>query len=697
MARLTSLEKCGGLTAKDKVDEVTDVRNTFADAFSKQIDSSLGEEILDGAFGREFPPSYADLYVERRTWKTEGRIPGEKYAHEQWLHQKYWPGIANDSALLIISGKEGVGKSTLLRYYFDCYLPHFDDFPYAKCDEHDSECRRRKLTRHLVFHVDLRRSTDAAETRKQLFRALKKQILMKCHNLGIEITVDNNYAMWDRVVNWSDPLHKRAAKAFPDESTYRANFVDPILRDSEDVFVREAFWYLGKQLDEKEGRRFYITTILDNLDQSSYDVQLYTIRTALSWLEDGPYHWKMILPLRPETLQELSRVLQPIGNYEVFEIGEVDQQLLLQKRSGDLERRIKASGIQVDRNILIKDDNVTVYLPIPTFEGATRMTRMLNFDACLPRGQAVSLRPRAGIQELVKQFCNGSVRRFLRLRKRLIISMPIAHAIERQDRHKDDPLPDYIFLNGVLTGGRDHFHKNDIGNDIVNLYDVVQPNTCSYTMLIGVHVLFLLRTGRAYRRSQLIGLLAQIGYTRSEVEECLEMLHRKSFFTRENIEGVGDYRVFPESNVVEAHVILLTTAAYVDNMAIVTPVEDRFRDDIQHTLSYEVTHFRARTKATLAFLRQIRDDEDHICRWTKDSPRHKMEARVFKRSFGRLGLPSAYRLTALEYKKRLKELKSNPKGLASVMDQREWNRLLNDEILAVDEKDAESPLQALIP
>jgi hypothetical protein len=674
-----------------------DSRSDVAEAFAQQINRSLGERILPGEFGEPFTQKQAERYVQQRTWRIDGKPAGEKFAHEEYLHRCYWPGLASDYRLLIVNGKEGVGKSTLLRYYFDCYLPDFSQFPYVKLEEWDSDSWERELRRHFVLYVDLRRFTTKEELKEQLFRSFKKQLIARCRGVAIDITVDNNYAMWDRVVDWSNSFHVEAEKAFPSQSVYRANYVEPLFRDNVPLFVREAIWYLGKQRDETGNRKYYITRVLDNIDQQPRDTQLDVLKMVLDWLNDSDSNWKIILPLRPETVRELSPDLQPIADRDTIDMGDVDERLLLEARGAYLARQITASGKQVERNVVIEEENVVVYLPVANYQAAQQMRRTLTFDFEMADGTRIRVRPRAALKQLVQKFCNGSIRRLMSLRKRVVMSTAIARAIEQVDVRPGEALHDYIFLNGCITGGRDHWCKNDIDNNIVNIYDTAEANPCAYTLLVGAHVLHLLGTGENFRRSQLIGLLSQVGYTRAEVDECLNTFYRNGFFTREILSQSADYRIIQETNIVEAYLEFITNPAYTDNMAMVTPVETHCLTDMKHTVSYAIGEFRDRTRTTLRFLRQIRDDEDTICTWTKGSMRHKMDPKAFTKTFNKLYLPSIYRQAAAKYRERLTVLKRRAGRLRTVMSAHEWDKLLSDEILNVDYEQTDMPLMATIP
>lgn len=672
---------------------ISDRSSSIGETFALEIADCLREMILPGELGERFKSSQAELYVEKRQWVAGVARPGNEFVYEELIHRYFWPSHASDRPLLIVSGAEGIGKSTLIRFYFDCYLPNYDKFPYVKRKEWNLKNWEEELNKHLVLYCDLRHCTTPDEVKKYIFRSFREQLTKK--DRFRDISVQDEYAMWDRAADWNDPLHNDAEKAYGDRRAYRADYIKPLFLDNE-LFVEEALWYLGRQKDRNGNRKYYITKFLDNVDQQDWDMKKYILKTILGWIKSKEYHWKVILPLRPETLRELRSVLQPLGPFEIVELGELDQQSLINKRSNSIEREIKASQRQVEREEYIDKDGNVAYSPIPNFRAADHLRDMMSFDVEIDQyssGKRFALRPVT--RHLVEKFCNGSVRRFLRLRKRLAMSIPVERAARQKKKHRYEPLPEYIFLNGILNGGRDHYHRNDPDNDIENLYDTTNQPPCAYTLLIGVHILYLIRA-RNYTRQELLDRLTRIGYREGEVLDCLDTLHNAGLFTRENIESSDDYRIIKESNIIEAYVDLILKPAYTDNMAIVTPVEEHLGEQMVHTVAYEIGQFKDRTKTTKSFLRQVHDDENTIRTWRFESPRHRTDGRTFKRDFDSLGIPSIYRKAALEYRNRLEELKKNPKGLVEVMKREDWDDLLNDPVLIVETSEVNMPLKAFI-
>jgi hypothetical protein len=314
------------------------------------------------------------------------------------------------------------------------------------------------------------------------------------------------------------------------------------------------------------------------------------------------------------------------------------------------------------------------------------------------RDPSVTLLPPYFTQDFVEKFCNGSIRRLLRLLKRLVASYPMQWSAEQQEQREGKLVPHYVFMNAVLTGGRDYFDENDEDNDFVNVYKATDDEPSPYALMIGIHLLHLLSQGQHFRVSELIAPLAQIGYRQQEVDGCLAALRQRGCFKCQVADHKSDYDVFVESDIVEAYLTLAQDPAYVDNMALVTPVEEDLfaRGKMRHTVSYAIGEFKQRVSTTLQFIRQIRSDENYVRTWRRGSARHRMKSDVFEEKFNMLNLPSIYRRIAVAYRARLQGLKENPMNLAGVMTARDWDQLLvHNELLRVEQSEVDIPLKAI--
>ncbi len=678
-------------------DRMSDISETFL----AEIHHALGGDILPGTFGMRFKPADAPLYISKRRWVMPTPEVPCPFAHEEYLHSRYWPSkLSQDHVLVVVKGAPGVGKSTLLRYYCDCYLPWYHDFAHARGHISGGLDWADELAKHIFMYVNLHPpvvSLERAQT--HILRTFRATIEAQIPGISVE----NNYAMWARVARWDDPVRRAAEDASGDRHAYRAKWVDQHL-DNDRLFVEESLWYLCSMKDDKGGRRYYVTQIFDNMDLLDFEIQESLLRDILAGLADGGCQWKVFICLRPQTLARLNHLLAPIPPKTTIEVGPPDIADLLSTRRGSLDSQILESGKQVERDRYVREGRhrTIVFQPMPNFRVRECIKRILSLrfgDG--PHRSSFDVVPHRLSEEFVVKFCNGSIRRFLRLMLRLLASTPMQRAAELQELHRGEVLPHYTFLSAILTGPRDYFDANDDENDIMNLFAAIPSgqDAPGYASQVGIHVMYLLLQGRCFKKTDVIHMLTIIGYKQEEVEECLEYMYGKSFFSRDVIDRAGDYRIDVESEVLEAYRKLVPEPAYIDAMALVTPVEDQLikARKMRHTTSYAIGEFRQRVTTSLGFLQQIRDDERTVRTWRRDSPRHGMTTEVFAEGFRTLNFPSVYRKAALEYRKRLEGLRDEPKGLAEVMADRHWDALLRDSVLEVDAKMADVPLDAILP
>lgn len=660
-----------------------DYSNEVADTYRVQLEDLAGE-ILPQEFGRPFTGEQADFYVSERRWLSGRKKPSVAFPHEEFLHQLFWPAFDNRNPVLIIEGPEGVGKSTLLRYYFDCFLYQASSPPKGAATAIDPRAM-------ITLYVPLRHEPSEEDVKQKITSTFSREI----RNRFPSITTENDFAMWDSLVDWDDDMHQLASDAYASRSVYRANYVSHHYRLDSVEFVTAALAYLSNQLDERGQRRYWISLIFDDLDQQLLNVQESITKLIISWLQIWPKRspdracevkdlniWKVILPLRPETLRALMIFLEPIPDRDIFRIGAVNQEILLKTRARKLENAIRTSGKTVQRNYRVNNSGTIVYNPLPTFIAAKRMTQMLTFSVehvISDASSGTTLKPGAATRDFLEDFSNQSIRRFLRLRKRLASSIVIEKATEHALRHHLVYFQHYAFMDGLLTGGRDHFEPNDPDNDVVNLYNTIQDQQeqSPYSFLIGCHTLFLLLTHN-FSAHELGEELSGIGYSLKQVGDCLQTLLARGVLRYTRGPFADQSPIHKEMNVLNAHLFLLTDSAYTDNMAIVTPVDTEFHRDMKPTVSFNRDEFKSRVKNTLAFLRQIQKDEQAV---RMPSASSTLNPTTVECNIERLGLPKIYEMVARSYREGLLNLKEMRGALRAVMKDSDWRELLEDDVL----------------
>jgi Cdc6-like AAA superfamily ATPase len=307
-------------------------KNEIAYTFSEEVDQGLREAILPGRFGSWFPRESASLYVHKRRWEATELSKVTAYQYEYLLHSRYWPGHNSNYPLLIIQGPEGIGKTTFLKFYFDCYLPNYLLFmdPQAT-DQEIEQWSRNYRSSHVVLYSDLRYGRSREDVKRRMATDFDDQISRD--DRFKDLTIRDAYAMWERALRWNDPLHAMKTQSDVDRREYRRRIIEEHLATVWQIerTVEEKLWYLAQR--KVNGKReFYVTLILDNLDQLPEDIQEHVLDTVLQWLGKTTHHqsneeedrsydinlWKVIVPLRPETRAMLSHKLEPIERTRII-------------------------------------------------------------------------------------------------------------------------------------------------------------------------------------------------------------------------------------------------------------------------------------------------------------------------------------------------------------------------------------------
>ena len=151
--------------------------------------------------------------------------------------------------------------------------------------------------------------------------------------------------------------------------------------------------------------------------------------------------------------------------------------------------------------------------------------------------------------------------------------------------------------------------------------------------------------------------------------------------------GLIEYEL--HDGVITAYLELLAEPAYLDDVAIVTPVERSYREAMYRTRGDRPEDFPARVESSISFLRFLREIEDRF----RDAGqlRPGVDHDAFREALTKNPLPCLWRRMAVEYRQRLIGLRNS--GYLKTVDSAWWNKPLSDEVLA----EAESTPEMLVP
>ena len=590
----------------------------FRNAFSKPI---LPKD-------RFFRPSEAPLYITARSFEDwtdgdQGEVAKDtgSYVFEAMLDEQFWD---EDSARLVfIEGQVGSGKSTLLEYYLRSYCPHAGQ-------------NRQLFDKKLLISIDFRSTRTEQDFDKLFMKGIKECISRAC---GPEIEAADGYEMWDPVFHFDGPVFQDAVRAAGDAEAFKARLVLERQVDDE-TWVNLALRYLAKKA--KGGRTDatfqYTVLCLDNLDQSTVEVlqrAIYRIRKWIDETEEEMPVWRVYLPVWPGTRALFLETCAPLPHFYVLQLPGPAPTQLLAARFGVLEEaadKDPESGIEGN---FLRD---CIGWSNPRFD------------------------------RFLANISGGSVRMLMELWQSIISSRNLFDNYREmtEDGSVVRSLSNYRLLDAVLTGAYGVHHAAE--NPILNAFHLDSEADGPVDRLLGPLLLFALRSGvRSYQDT--IARLTGIGFESVAVERCLDRLRVKRIFY---LAGGARREIYVLEGVLSSCISLLDKPAYLNNVAVTTPVEDRFRNSMSFTRGSSPTLFLEKTRTTLTFLLQLRKDEQRLEKLvsTKRSRNAALEAWA-------LNLPSIYKYCANGFLDHLRVIRSS-RTLRDISDSN-WDRLLKHE------------------
>lgn len=622
--------------------------NGIVKRFRAAFDQTFVERLLppSGTFPIESQPAY----ISDREWlASDYERPLGKFPYEALLDDLFWQ---RQAPITIVVGEVGVGKSTLLHFYLWSYCT----------SKHPEE-----FSKKLVVNIDLRNVTTIemfedrlySEMRQAIDRALKE----RCPKF--DIVSDDEYSMWNnRFKNWDSAHHVAMANASKlSVAEYRGACVNGALATITDKdWVQMVLEYLSTLVGrDRAGSSVpvlpfsYIVIVLDNLDQSPYEVHTHAVAVVRSWVTaTAPMEfWQIYIPLRPETFFVLQDTLEPLPPHRVVTVGPPDMGKVFDARTRLGLNAIKAQGGSVQ----VRDDD-------ESDEGQW----LTNEQCCdfLTKAFRVS---RKDFTLLLNKFASGSIRRLMRLWRCTLSSVSLEQSF-RNSAYFNIPRMNevglYAWHDGLLTGEYRNHHRTE--SPIANVYYAVdEPSTC-HDLLLGPHMLLILR-----REETLAGIcqvMEELGYNEDSVNKGLGYFESVDLFQYHRIR-TGRFLDVRET-MLEAHCAMMKEPSYIDNVAPVTPVEPDLLEKIKITRGYNNRDFANRAYSSLAFLEQVERDELSFVKYGDE-----IGGNSFRNRLQETGLKSVFREACLQYRERLEALKKFP----LVSNVQEWDKLVDSPVL----------------
>jgi len=622
-----------------------------------------------------------DMYVTRRfQYRTPAEAANEPESkpvdllYEKMLHNSFWVDEANNIPIQFILGVVGSGKSTLLRYYLHVHCPKYCQKP---------EDYKRKL----IVYVNLRNTRTVDDLKKNVYHLLRLRLLDACKEREFDLLTADNFAMWHQVMGLESPAY--ASWGIEDKQKWVAEKMRQI---DDEQFVKLVLTYISTKIGKKADPGFpfsYLVLALDNIDQSPYPVMERAMEIVHEWIEMGLKIWKIYVPMWPATFYQLRHNYSRFPNaYHVLRIGPVDEDELFKLRSEKAQGMIRSA----DRKLVVRDDVHNCDLTLEADE--------LSCYAYFGHKDA----PRSFLR-LIQSLSGDSTHRELLLWMEVLVSQTLERHYLRE-RHRRLINSETVFLantrtspfefitnyawSDALCAGTSRYHHR-LSSPIPNIFYSVNEVRDCFDVLVGPHILYVMNRKGARRLDTLISYLCPFGHKENNIKEALEYLRRKHLFEWFFSERM-DFDLYPDMG--ESYCNLITNPAYLDNVAVTTPVEQKRLIGMNLTRSDDPAHFVARVRTTIQFLEQIRSDEDEFCTWRPERGGSGFEE--FRTKFDAAKFPSVFDRMAGAYKWRLQYLlKEN--YLSNEVSASEWDGLFGSPVFAdipdLPETKGHSPLR----
>jgi hypothetical protein len=569
---------------------------------------------------------FANLYTSERVWHDEVDFqPAGPDRHERYLDHLFWDA---DPArpLICVVGSVGSGKSTLVDYYLRCHCP-------------DDPRRRDGFDRTLVVHFDARDVQDNTDFYHLFFLHIQSSVRMQCTQSQSGFDID------------------AAIKRRPTQPNN----------------VREWVWAAFEELSQFASRKSettpfrHIALVIDNLDQTPAKVQIRAITEVEQWLRNPLIRlWRVFLPLWPSTYSHLrNHRFNMLRGANIVHLGGLDTNALFSGQEHAIEQQVSSASAAAVRQ------SSDYFSEIAAFA-------------------------RKRLLDRIGGLSHGNLRMMLSLWGGFLRS-EAAHGIWRQRRASADSSRSYEYelLDALIVGASEALNQRT--HRVANLFTMGHAHDRPRDLLIGPHALFLMAQG-FHRQRTLTDTLIQLGYSEDNVQDAIESFGAFNMFHQTPAQNnLVDFEI--HGSVVQEYVGIEHTGfprkgliwepAYVDNVAVVTPVDPAFLGTMKKTRGDRAEDFTARVETTLSFLRFLRTCEDAFRDPKKLRP--DVSGDNFREVLHKRQLPCLWRGMTLGYRGRLIGLQQS--GYLKTIDTRWWDRILGDPLLV----GVESAESALVP
>lgn len=544
-----------------------------------------------------FTPDAAPLYMTDREFIVDEEFKSDTpYMYEEYLDQLFWD-MDDTRRLTFLVGHVGCGKSTVLDFYLRSYCPNLSP-------------HREKFREKLVIDVDVKGFDSSTDFSRKFYNRAKHRIEERCSEKNFPIGPTISHKAPSNIFEWVDEALR-----------YISNKIRS--RNNSDTGLGSIPFK-------------YLVVWIDNLDQTTPEVQKKALTVIRDWLEPAAQLelWRAYVPLWPSTLDRLKNTdLVSLPPHRRVPIGPVESATLFFKRTEGAADRIATTAI-------------------PYIEDVSN-TQIQKFIHELLKSASIRLLP------FIERLCFGDLRRHLSIWEGLLSSKVAFVAWNNYEKRnvsskKREPFGHYDLIDAMLTGHHRFF--NSQVSRIANLLHLVDGPEDARDLLIGMHLLFLFRDRELVYEREIHRDLGLLGYESERTALVIDQFCQLNLC--HEITGMAEPRSFEvHLEVVDAYLELCLEPAYLENIAMVTPVDDDTLDDIAESSSMDAAAFTTRVESTFAFLGQVRRDEEwfrNLARFADEESKIK-----FNNKLSELEFPCIWKLLTMRYRDRLAGLRSS--------------------------------------
>ena len=265
------------------------------------------------------------------------------------------------------------------------------------------------------------------------------------------------------------------------------------------------------------------------------------------------------------------------------------------------------------------------------------------------------LHVRQTVSDWIDNLCGASIRLKQAIYREILCNKTIRlrYASSRiDDQHTFRSIGRHAIMTGLLVGRFSHWCE--IEHPIINLFKVAPQDIGCRSLLLGPHLLQILKKGERDART-ILDQLIDLGYSADAIDAAIERFRKGNIMQIYSTKkGGARYRVY--EHTMEAYRLILRDPAYLEVMMVRSYVKTERLQHMYDTGILDPADFTKRIKTALQFLEQLCADEVEFCD-VATCPA-TLDSLTFQKALKKQQLLSTFRVVALSYLDNIKTARS---------------------------------------